>query len=133
MKLQFVTSFALVVATLAGCAAPVNSPVVENTATGQAELPIVHECSSRSSIQVGAYTTQWANWSLTVDASNFAYVTVTTDAGVTVEAHGGMPLVVRFPGDSVDFTISEENARATFMQPYPGLVHGYSVEVPCAK
>lgn len=123
----------LLASILFGCSVPVTGSAPETTATGQADLPIVHECSSRSSLQVGAYSSQWANWSLTVDSSNFAYVTVTLDSGVTVEAHGGEPLLVRLPGDSVDFTIWTADGRGHFSQPYPGLAHGYDVEIPCAR
>jgi hypothetical protein len=124
--------FYLLLVILGACAAPV-AGTGETVGVNQAPLPIVHECGARSSLQVGTYTTQWANWSLSVDSSNFAYVVLTTDSGVTAEAHGGMPLTVRLSGDSVDFTVTEDGGRATFTQPYPGLAHGYGVEVPCVR
>lgn len=121
--------FAALSLALVACSSP---QFVEPAEPAAVALPLTLDCHAHSGLEVGEYVNHWADWRLTVDTAGHARATLTVVDGPSVTVDGDDPaLSVTLPGDSVAFDIWSADGRGHFVQPYPGLVHGYDVAVPC--
>jgi len=101
-------------------------------APSSAPAALVVDCHAHSFLSVGTYEGQWADWHLTVDVSGVSRAELAVVEGPSGSSVGTDPaLTVRLPGDAVAFDIWAANGRGHFVQPYPGLEHGYDVAVDC--
>jgi len=115
--------------TLVAC----GSPFVEaqDAPAAQVDAPLTLDCHAHTFLYVGTYANRWADWRLTVDATGHAHGELAVVDGPTTTSDGDAPALVMSFGDDVAFDLWSADGRGHFVQPYPGLAHGFDIAVEC--
>ncbi len=142
MKLFFATTFAAL--SLFACSAP-PSAITETESTGAQALAVA-TCSTTFFVESSH---AWAQWETTLDTADTLTAEIRTLDNVDERTPGNVVAIgkahttclalrpctvsVQIPGDPNVYpvTLSADRKRADVVQPYPGLVAGFTNEASC--